>query len=309
MVLKKIFRFSFKLAIAAAFFMALQMFCHKQTRGFRPYWILSNLPNDPRWEVPPLSQEAQKKIDALLDQPFTFLGAGGWSFAFLGEDKKTVLKFYRHTHFCPAQILKNFSFKKLLLQNDPWPKNTYYFQEFNFQSCSNLYSLVKERTGILYVHINKTQGKHKPVTLYDNIGVRHTIDLDKTEFIVQKKAELVFPHLEKLAKEKKYDEAKHCIDEMFNCLLALCKNGLRDCDRSLKNNFGYTEDGAVTLDLSSFVLDENLKKPGQYRREIINKTAKFAHILRKKCSSELFAHYEQRLCEILGTECSSVDDI
>ncbi len=302
MFLKKSFIFCFKLALVAAIFMGLQKFCHKQTRGFRLHWILSNLPSDPQWEVPPLAEEEQKKVNALLDQPFTFLGVGGWTFAFLGQDKKTVLKFYRHTHFRPNQLFKNFSFKKLLLQSDPLPENAYYFQNFNFQSCCNLYSLVKERTGILYVHINKTEGKHKPVTLYDNIGVRHIIDLDKTEFIVQKKAELVFPHLEKLAKEKKYDEVKHCIDEMFDCLLALGKMGLRDCDLSLKNNFGYTEDGAVTLDLSSFVIDEELKKPGQYRKEIMYKMYKFAHILRKHYPPELSEHCERRICDILENE-------
>ena len=306
MLLKKILRLSFKLLLATAIFMGLQKFCYQQTRGFRPYWILSNLPNDPRWEVPPLSEKEQKEIDALLDQPFTFLGCGGWTFAFLGQDKKTVLKFYRHTHLRPQEMLKDFSLKKLFLQSDPWPPNTGYFQEFNFKSCSLLYSLVKERTGILYVHINKTQGKHKPVTLYDNIGIRHTIDLDKTEFVVQKKAELVFPHLEKLAKEKKFEEANHCVDEMFNCLLVLCKNGLRDCDRSMKNNFGYTEDGAVTLDLSSFIIDEELKNPGHYRKEIMYKTHKMAHILRKHYPSEISAHCEKRLCEILEKECSTL---
>ncbi len=299
MILKKLLPISLKLLAAASVFLGLQWFCQKKTCGFRPYWILSNLPNEFRWEVPPLSEEEQQKIDALLDQPFTFLGYGGWSFAFLGEDQKTVLKFYRHTHLHPLKILKNFSLQKLFLQSDPWPENTQYFQEFNFNSCKLLYSFAKERTGILYVHINKTEGKHKPVTLIDNIGIRHTIDLDKTEFILQKKAELFYSHLEKLAKEKKIEEAKHCIDEMLDCLLVLCKQGLRDSDHSFKNNFGFTEDGAVTLDLSSFVSDEGLKKPGRYRKEIIIKTAKTAHILRKHYPAELSAHCEKRLCEIL----------
>src|SRR5690242_7329585 len=97
----RLFYFTIQLLVAAAICSWLYFFCYSQTRGFRLYSILSDLPNDPRWEVPPLSDRDQKKIDALLNQEFTFLGSGGWSFAFLGEDQKTVLKFFNHTHLSP----------------------------------------------------------------------------------------------------------------------------------------------------------------------------------------------------------------
>jgi hypothetical protein len=254
--------------------------------------------------VPHLSTEEQENIDRLLDQPFTFLGSGGWCFAFLGQDQKTVLKFYRHSHLLPSSIFKEFSFKKLFLQSDLLPPNVPYFQEFNFISCMLLYTHAKERSGILYVHLNKTQGKHKPITLIDNIGIRHVIDLDKTEFVVQKKADLLFPHLQRLSKQQKMDEAKRSIDDFLNCLLTLCKNGIRDHDRSLRNNFGFTEDGAVTLDLSSFGLDETLKNPGNYKKEIVNKMQRLSRFLRKY-HPPLYAHSEERLSEIMETGCLS----
>jgi hypothetical protein len=296
--LKKILLFSVKLLGLTAIFIGLRFFCLNKTHGFRPYLILSNLPNNPCWEVPPLSDEEQKKIDALLDQPFTFLGSGGWCFAFLGQDQKTVLKFYKHSHLLPSSICKEFSFKKLLLQSDPMPQNAPYFQEFNFKSCMLLYTQAKERTGIVYVHLNKTQDTHKPVTLIDNIGIHHTIDLDKTEFIIQKKADLLFPHIQYLSQQKKFDEAKRCIDDFFNCILTLSKMGLRDYDRSLRNNFGFTEDRAVTLDLSSFGFDESIKNPGQYKKELVNKTQRFSRFLRKH-HHDLYLYSEDRLSEIM----------
>lgn len=277
----------------------LYFFCQKQTQGFRPYLILSNLPNDPRWEVPSLPPEEQKAIDALLDQPFTFLGSGGWCFAFLGQDQKTVLKFYRHSHLLPSSIFKEFSFKNLFLQSDPLPQHLPYFQEFNFKSCILLYNQVKEKTGILYVHLNKTKGKHKPVVLVDNIGISHLIDLDKTEFVVQKKADLLIPHIHNLSTQNKTEEAKDCIDDFLNCILTLCQKGIRDYDRSLRNNFGFTEDGAVTLDLSSFGFDESIKNPGNYKKEIVNKIQRFSRYLRKY-QPDLYIHCEKRLTEIMN---------
>ncbi len=298
MVLKKTVRISFYFLILSTLFTGLYLFCLKQTHGFRPYLILSNLPNEPRWEAPPLTDEEQKNIDKLLGQSFTFLGSGGWCFAFLGEDQHTVLKFYKHSHLLLSSFFKKFSFKKLFLQSDPWPQNVPYFQEFNFKSCMLLYTQAKERSGILYVHLNKTQGKHKPVTLIDNIGIHHTIDLDKTEFVVQKRADLLFPHLQYLSKQKKMDEAKQCIDDFLNCLLTLCKQGLRDYDHSLRNNFGFIDEKAVTLDLSSFDYDETVKNPSNYKKEIINKTQRLSRFLRKY-HPELYSHSEKRLNEIM----------
>lgn len=295
-------RIPFYFLAMTALFIGLHRFCQRQTHGFRPYLILSNLPNDPHWEVPPLAPEEQKQIDRLLDQPFTFLGSGGWCFAFLGQDQKTVLKFYKHSHLLPSSILNEFSFKKLFLESDPWPQHIPYFQEFNFKSCLLLYTHVKEHSGILYVHLNKTVDKHQPVTLIDNIGIPHVIDLDKTEFIVQKKAELLFPHIQRLSKQKKIDEAKRCLDDFLSCLISFCKHGIHDTDRSLRNNYGFTEDGAVALDVSSFEFDEAIKNPGNYKKEIVNKTQRLSRFLRKY-HPDLYLHSEQRLSEIMETGC------
>ncbi len=296
--LKKIATRFAKFLTAVVIFAGVAYFCDKQTQGFRPYLILSNLPNDPRWEVPPLNLDEQKQIDTLLDQPFTYLGSGGWCFAFLGQDKKTVLKFYKHRHLMLSKIMEEFSLEKLLLKSPCLPPGTPYFQEFNFKSCILLYTQAKDRTGLLYVHLNKTENLHKPVTLFDNIGIKHIIDLDKTEFVVQKKADLLLPYIDQLARQKNMTQAKQCIDDMVQCLLTFYKLGARDYDRSLKNNFGYIEGGAVSLDLSSFGIDESLKKPGEYRKELVIKTRELSSFLRKNHPS-LHQYLEESLSEIV----------
>lgn len=299
MKIKKIIALASKLLAGSAIFTGLYLFCQTQTKGFRPYIILSNLPNEPRWEVPPLANEEQLRINSLLDQSFTYHGSGGWCIAFLGEDKKTILKFYRHTHFFPSKIVRDFCFQKLFLKCTPWPQGVPYFQEFNFKSCNLLYKELKERTGLLYVHLNKTDDLHNSVTLIDNIGIKHTIDLDKTEFVIQKRAIPLLDHIDELAKQKKIEEAKQCLNDMIDCMLTLFKHGARDLDRSLRNNYGYTEDGAVTLDLSSFESDDSLKQPGEYRKELIIKTRRLSKFLDKH-HPELYTYFEQRLSEILG---------
>ena len=83
---------------SAGLLAGLYFFCEKQTQGFRYHQLLSSIPNDLRWETSPLPLEEQAQLIVLLDQPFTFIGKGGFCCAFLGEDQKTVLKFYTH-HF------------------------------------------------------------------------------------------------------------------------------------------------------------------------------------------------------------------
>ena len=303
MKLKKIITTLTKIVAATAIFTGLYFFCLQITHGFRPYLILSNLPNDPRWETPPLSREEQEKIDTLLNQSFTFLGSGGWCFAFLGEDQKTVLKFYKHSHLLFPSTLKDFSLNKLFLKSPPWPQNTSYFQEFNFKSCMLIYSKAKDRTGLLHVHLNKTENLYPSVTLVDNSGVHHTIELDKTEFILQEKAELLFPHIDHLVKTQKIQDAKACIDNLLQCLLTFYKNGTKDYDHSLKNNFGFVDGRAIALDLSSFGVDETMAQPDNYKKEIARKTWRLRRWL-KKHHYDLYLYYNNQLLNLMknGTE-------
>ncbi|MBI3236613.1 MAG: hypothetical protein HYZ48_02775 [Chlamydiales bacterium] len=279
-----------------------------QTQGFRYYKLLSNLPNEPRWETPALEPQEMEKVNALLSQPFTFLGAGGWCYAFLGEDKKTVIKFFKHAHLEPLNILRDFSFQKLLFKSPPNNHAPYYFHPFNFTSCTLLYPQLKEQSGIEYVHINKTEGLHPTLTLYDKIGVRHTIDLDKTEFILQKRADLIFDKIHQLMKNKQTQEAEEAIDGMLRCILTIYRNGVKDADHGLRNNFGYIGTQAITIDLSSWIVDESIKIPSEYKKEIIIKTQRLNRFL-SKYYPDLHTHLQKRLSQIIETGDLSLDGL
>lgn len=285
-----------KCILAICALAALCFFAENQTKGFRFYHIISNLPNEPRWEVPPLSDEEMTRINTLLDQPFTFLGAGGWCYAFLGQDKKTVIKFFKHSHLYPQNLLRNFTFSKLLMKSTDYLP--YYFQPFNFTSCTLLYTRLKEQSGIQYLHLNKTENLHPAITLYDNIGVRYTLDLNQTEFVVQDRAELIFPHIQKLVKKNDIAGAQKAIDDMLHCILTFYKNGVRDADHALRNNFGYVGDRPVSIDLSSWVPDENIKIPGNYKKELVIKTRRLNRWL-TKYHPDLCDYLENRLCDII----------
>src|SRR5579872_3145415 len=103
-----------KIILFVACFVGLSFFCESQTKGFRLQEILSDIPNNPAWDVDPLSIDEQREVVDNLSQKFRYLGSGNQSHAFLGEDGKTVLKFFRHNDLSLMKILNKFSPEKWL---------------------------------------------------------------------------------------------------------------------------------------------------------------------------------------------------
>src|SRR5215813_2272463 len=97
-------RFLFLLGVVAAAVLAKQ-FCYKKTDGFAHYKILSSLPFNEEWEVPPLSENEAKEVSAILDQPFYYLAKGAQSYVFASKDGQSVIKFFRIYHLTPPRWL------------------------------------------------------------------------------------------------------------------------------------------------------------------------------------------------------------
>jgi len=61
-----------------------------------------------------------------------------------------------------------------------------------FRAHKLAYTEIKADTGLIYIHLNKSDHLKTQLKVVDRLGRTHHIDLDKTEFIVQEKAELIF---------------------------------------------------------------------------------------------------------------------
>ena len=284
--------------LAALALVGIYFFCQWQTQGFRFYQLLSDLPNAPEWEIP-VTQEEIEQVHTLLDQPFTYVGKGGFCTAFLGKDGKTILKFYHHEHLHLKNALKPFSWRALLLKPPLQTSSFSDFHTFAFKSCTLLYQRIKERTGLLYVHLNKTKMLKKGVTLIDPSGVAHTIDLNQTEFVLQEKAELLLAALTRRVHSGQIEKAKRIIDSYFQCLVELSRQEIKDLDRSFRYNFGVLEDERViTIDISSFIHEPRLLEPAYYKRELILKSHPLSKWL-KKHHPEIYTYYDEKITQLL----------
>ena len=184
------------LALSAPF---LKKFCYDRTDGFALYKIFSTLTFSPEWERPASSESTE--LDKILSQPFHYLARGAQSFVFVAEDGETVLKFFRLSSMrLPKWMtwvsfplpLEPFRLKKLMEKRRALDKD--------FQSYKIAFENLKDETGLIYLHLNKTNHLKKRLKFYDKLGIGYGIDLDDMHFLVQKKAQLFYPAIDTLMK-------------------------------------------------------------------------------------------------------------
>lgn len=255
-----------KVLLALMIFVGLHQYCMVQIGDFEISQVLSDRENSPEWDT------EDQDVTGLLSQTFTFLGMGDQAYAFLGEDKKTVLKLFKHYDAQGKRPLDHI-----------------------FTSCKLAYEELREETGLIYLHINKSPSCH--VTLIDKLGFAHTIDINATEYALQKKADdLIFPTLEGKLRHKDYDAAKKAIQKLFVLIAQRCDKGIGDRDTALRRNYGYKGLEPIALDIGSYFKDDALKDPAPRHEEIAHKTRRLFRWL-KKHDPDLLPFYEAELAK------------
>ncbi|MBI2743406.1 MAG: hypothetical protein HYX48_05760 [Chlamydiales bacterium] len=259
---KLLFRI-FKLLLAVGAVIGIERFCHKQTRGFS----LPNIYSDSIEYAASSSDE--REIAPLLSQPFTFLDSGLECYAFLSEDRKLVLKLFKHQHIRQADLIAK------LIPLPYFIKLTQMKQErllSTFSSCKLAYEEMREETGLLFLHLNRTEGSLPVVTLIDKLGIRHEVALNEVHFILQKKADLLIPALSNDLKKEGSSSAKRRIAALFELIRVRCQKGIADRDPTLCKNYGFLDDRAIVIDVGSFSKNAFLQNPQIYKRELFYET-------------------------------------
>lgn len=254
----------------------LKKFCHSKTDGFAITKIRSSLAFNPSWETSPLPANQQEDLAKILDQPFYYLAKGAQSYVFASADGKFVIKFFRLYHLLPPTWVTSLAFplpvmpykiRKLIDKHQELAKD--------FQSYKIAFETMREETGLVFLHLNKTLQKDQLLTIYDKLGIAHQLDLSQMEFLVQKKATLVYPTISELMKTEGSDAAKQAITTLIELLASRCQKGIFDKDPDLNTNFGFLGKTAVQIDIGRFRMEEAQRSSNEHRQEIIRITDHF----------------------------------
>ncbi len=278
----------FKLICFILTVIGISYFCRVQTKGFRLQEILSDIPSNPKWEVLGVSPEAVKPK---LKQKFRYLGSGEQSHAFLSEDRKTVLKFFRHNDLSVLKVMKKLP-PDLQLRFWDFFKN--YDPRQAFDSCKFAYEELKNETGLHYLHINKTSCEFGTVEIVDNGGVSHVVDLDRTEFMVQDYCELAVSRINSQMERGDLIGAKTTIIALFDAIEEWTRRGVRLENPILKKNIGFYGDKVIMLDVGSLKKTSEMNNPDHVKREIKHVTRGLGRWIDNH-HPDLFPFYEEEI--------------
>lgn len=228
-------RWIVKITLFVGCFFVTARFCKNQTGKFTVLRITSNLNYNPAWEVAPLSSEEQAKIHKILSQPYSYLSKGVQSFVFASQDGQYVIKFFRHDHLSPPF----------------WRSKKETRHHKDFLSYKMAYESLKQQTGLVFLHLNKS-GLDQTLDLVDKIGIHHPLPLGRYEFLIQKRASLLYNALDEMIQSNRLDDAKETLTKLVRLLAHRSQLGISDKDPDLNTNFGVIGTDPIQIDVGRF---------------------------------------------------------
>jgi hypothetical protein len=304
--MKKMIRRLFFLALFVLSLYGLGRLYFRLTAGFTITNITSDFSFQPQWETRPLLAEEQAEFAKAIDQPYSYLGKGCQAYVFASQDGQYVIKFFKYqryrlqswlAYFPPLPAIVKYRQEKL---EKKWKKLDGFVQSWKI-AFDNL----KEETGLLFVHLNKTQNILQQLTIYDKMGQKHLVDLDKMEFCIQRRATLLCDTLLDFKANEDLRGGSQLIHRLINLILSEYSRGLADNDHALMQNTGVAQGNPVHIDVGQFVFNEAVKQPFIFHQELFTKTYKFKLWLRENYP-ELGEYLENELSQIIGPAYSTM---
>jgi hypothetical protein len=263
----KIFTYSCLLIFC---FLAVQKKCTKRMDGFSVASILSNRSFNPIWEPRALTPQEKEEAEKALNQPYRYFGCGGQSFIFFSEDQNYVLKVFKQEKFkIPLWlnvvrvpfILDHYREKKIATRQDKLLRD--------FTSYKLAFDDLRDETGLVYVHLNPTDMWKRKLTLVDQLKNAHQVNADTLDFVIQKRAELVYDKINRLIREGKEVEAEKAITQVVKLIETRCRKGYHDRDPNIRTNCGFIGERAVKIDVGRFVRQDEMKSTKVMHQELV----------------------------------------
>ncbi|SRR5581483_5523019 len=272
-------------------------FCHHATKGFRLSKIRSNLTDG----MPALATEQERAFtEKLFEQKFHYLGRGLQSFVFESEDGHYVLKLFNNRY---QEKIALFSFLSHFPGLGRWAcKRSHYFQEKlskTFNSYAIAFDEMQDKTGLLYIHLSPTSNLPQRLQLLDPLFICHELNPNEIGFLIQKKAELVYPALKKYLNSKDIDGAKRALSSLIELFFWKWRHAIADNDPLIRTNYGFVEGKAIQIDVGPLSKMAAAQSFEENHKQIEKITASLKFWLTEN-APELTAFLDQELLQQLS---------
>lgn len=214
------------------------------------FWIEEIAPGNQRGCVA-LSAENEK---AFFGQEYHYLASGVQSCSFVSADGKYVLKFFQK-RTVGSWLREQFNSQRAALKKGKLEKA--------FAAYELAFEELKEETGLLYLHFSKEPVSHSSVTVKTGWGWKRKIPLGCTAFVIQEKAELLFPYMQKLYEKGNENAAAEAMASVLRLVQGRIGKGFADQDQAVSHNYGFVGNRPVQFDVGRLYKGE---KKGEYER-------------------------------------------
>lgn len=241
-------------------------------------------------------------LDSVFNQEYHYLAKGHQSYAFVSQDQNYVLKFYRFpSHLRLFPWLNHPLSSKLSSRRQQIMEYNLEKLDMTFNSYKIAFEELPKETGTLWIHLTPKGNWNQTVTLIDKTGNRYTLPIDPLCFVIQKKAELIFPSLEHIVATRTLEKGKRMIDSMIELLMTQCHKGIKNADPILEKNFGWDGTRALSIDIGRFVSTIRQDNHFVYIQEILDITHPMATWLENN-EPQLFNYYKEKVESIKQTK-------
>ena len=274
----------------------------QEKKGFSLEAISATIPFHPEWEGRTLNSDETQEVEQALLKTYHYLGCGGQCFTFASLDGKYVIKFFKQKKFALPRWIEHFPIPLLI----DWLREKKTMKRVEkrnkvFTAFKLSFDQLQDETGLLYVHLNSTKHLNKILSVSDDLGAVHVLNLDGLEFVLQKKAMLAYTAIDTWIETQELDRAKEAIDQLLTLNIALYQKGFRNRDPNFRSNCGFIGSRAILIDVGRVIPSEEIKNPKNYKNELAHITPRFRQYLSKK-HPELLAYFDQSLDKILQDE-------
>jgi hypothetical protein len=256
------------MAIALLTFGAARLY-YQLTDDFRWSNITYEVAHRNGWETQPLVSSESAALGSLLQQPFYYIGKGAQSYAFASADGNYVLKFFKFKHLRPTSFIDWLP---------PLPSLEQYRQrqvarkqrklEGVFAGYHVAFERHREESGLLFIHLNRTENSFPTVTVYDKIGWPHVIALDQVPFVVQYRVQTLRHVVQQLLSEGQLEIVKERLTQVFDLYRREYQKGIVDHDHGVMRNIGFRGDVAIHLDVGKLHAEEAIREPANQQADL-----------------------------------------
>lgn len=238
------------------------------------------------------TENKKQEVSKILSQTFRFCGQGSKSKAYASQDGQYVIKLFIRNRF----VSKKFNRIPLLRDyaNQRKALKVHYERAFG---PMNAYQFIPNETGMLYYQFYKSRNLFpQSFQVIEKDGSISEIDLNHTEFLIQKKAILVSDYLQMHLDNGDYQKVKSGISKLFRMTKMLSDQGIILICLQFLDNFGFIEDEPIRIDVEHICYDPDWKT--ESKKHLAKQLFDFRSWIVDHAPSEIVEYFDSEVKKI-----------